>query len=113
MEQTNSGTGARPGFLSTLCILSFIGSGFWALIPLIGSLIVIYRGYVNIKKNNIKMYKIEKQPVYSIDRRYTTGKRLDGYKEIKVPVYIDLNQKERKSIKFSLFYIVVLLLFKF
>ena len=29
-----------------------------ALIPLIGSVIVIYRGYVNIKKNNIKMYFI-------------------------------------------------------
>lgn len=72
-----------------------------ALIPLIGSLIVIYRGYVNIKKNNIKMYKIEKQPLYSIDRRYTTGKRLDGYKEIKVPVYIEIDEKQKAKNKFK------------
>lgn len=38
MEQTNAGGGApqRPMFLQTLCILSFIGSGLWALISLIG-----------------------------------------------------------------------------
>jgi hypothetical protein len=39
MEQTNATnetTSQRPGFLSTLCILSFIGSGLWALLSLIG-----------------------------------------------------------------------------
>lgn len=70
-----------------------------ALIPLIGSLIVIYRGYVNIKKNKISMYKIERQPVYSIDRRHTTGKRLDGFKEVKVPVYLEIDEKQKSKNK--------------
>ncbi len=39
MEQTTTGAGApatRPGFLTAICILSFIGSGLWALLSLIG-----------------------------------------------------------------------------
>lgn len=42
MEQSNtpldqqSGTAQRPAFLKVLCILSFIGSGLWALGSLIG-----------------------------------------------------------------------------
>ena len=37
MEQTTTtATATRPGFLSTLCILSFIGSGLWMLLGLIG-----------------------------------------------------------------------------
>tara|TARA_R110000823_G_scaffold314507_2_gene443830 strand:- start:365 stop:874 length:510 start_codon:yes stop_codon:yes gene_type:complete len=86
---------------------------FWAillsaLIPLIGSIIVIYRGYVNIKKNTISMYKIEKQPVYSIDRRHTTGKRLDGYREIKIPYYMEIDEKQKAKNKFkSIGYFVI------
>lgn len=86
---------------------------FWAillsfLIPLIGSLIVIYRGYVNIKKNKISMYKIERQPVYSIDRRHTSGKRLDGYREIKVPYYIEIDENQKSKNKFkSIGYFVI------
>lgn len=47
------------------------------------------------------MYKIEKQSVSSIDRRYTTGKRLDGYKEIKVPVYIEVDEKQKAKNKLN------------
>jgi hypothetical protein len=40
MEQTNNMTAAttatRPQFLTVLCILSYIGSGLWALLSLIG-----------------------------------------------------------------------------
>ena len=42
MEQTNTTTegtmmpAKRPQFLTTLCILSYIGSGLWALLALIG-----------------------------------------------------------------------------
>ena len=39
MEETNTidaTASKRPGFLTTLCVLSFIGSGLWALISLIG-----------------------------------------------------------------------------
>jgi hypothetical protein len=38
MEQTNTAasTQARPQFLTVLCILSYIGSGLWALLSLIG-----------------------------------------------------------------------------
>ncbi|MCW3102529.1 MAG: hypothetical protein JWO09_969 [Bacteroidetes bacterium] len=38
MEQTNiqAGATARPQFLTVLCILSYIGSGIWALLSLIG-----------------------------------------------------------------------------
>jgi len=33
---TNNAGGEKPGFLKALCILSFIGSGAWALFSLIG-----------------------------------------------------------------------------
>jgi len=33
---TNNAGGGKPGFLKALCILSFIGSGAWALLSLIG-----------------------------------------------------------------------------
>lgn len=38
MEQTTTttATAQRPGFLTTLCVLSYIGSGLWALLSLIG-----------------------------------------------------------------------------
>ncbi len=38
MEQTNNGGEAakRPQFLTVLCVLSYIGSGLWALVSLIG-----------------------------------------------------------------------------
>ncbi len=34
---TTEGPKQRPGFLTTLCILSYIGSGLWALFSLIGT----------------------------------------------------------------------------
>lgn len=37
MEQTTTETKQRPGFLTTLCVLSFIGSGIFALIFLLGT----------------------------------------------------------------------------
>jgi hypothetical protein len=86
---------------------------FWAavlstILPIIGGLIVIYRGFVNQKKTSKKMFKIEKQAVYKIDRRYTTGKRFEGYREIKVIVEVDIDEsKKRKNLIKSIGYFII------
>jgi hypothetical protein len=77
---------------------------FWAiilsgLIPILGGLIVLYRGYVNFNKKFIKMYKIENQAVYSQDKRFKTGNRYEGTKQIKIPVNIETNEEQKKRAK--------------
>jgi hypothetical protein len=74
------------------CLLSII-------IPIIGGLIVVYRGYVNKKKTTKKMYKLEKQAVYKTDRRHTTGQKFEGYQQIKVPIEIDIDEEQKKKNK--------------
>lgn len=86
---------------------------FWAavlstILPIIGGLIVIYRGFVNRKKTSKKMFKIGKQAVYKIDRRFTTGKRLEGYREIKITVEVNIDESKRRKnlIKSSGYFII-------
>lgn len=83
------------------CVLS-------AIIPIIGGLIVVYRGYVNNKKITKKMYKLEKQAVYKSDQRHKTGKRFEGYQQIKVPIEIEIdeNQKNKNKVK-SIGYFII------
>jgi hypothetical protein len=85
-------------------VLSFI-------IPIIGGLIVVYRGYVNNKKTTMKMFKIEKQAVYKVDKRHSTGKRFEGYQQIKVPIEIDIDveQKNKNKIKSIGYFIIGIL----
>src|SRR5690606_20440406 len=66
---------------------------FWAIIisgllPFLGGLIIIYRGYVNYNHKLIKMYKTESQSVYASDKRYKSGQRYEGTKQVKIPVKV-------------------------
>src|SRR5690606_15969432 len=66
---------------------------FWAIIisgflPILGGLIIIYRGFVNYNKKLIKMYKTESQSVYASDKRYKTGVRYEGKRQVKIPVKV-------------------------
>lgn len=86
---------------------------FWAilisaLVPIIGGLIIVYRGFANFNKKFITMYKIEKHSVYASDRRYKTGRRYEGTKQVKVPVQIQINesQKSRKRDKSYGYFII-------
>lgn len=79
---------------------------FWAIIisgllPFLGGLIIIYRGYVNYNHKLIKMYKTESQSVYASDKRYKSGQRYEGTKQVKIPVKVEITakQKQRKKIK--------------
>lgn len=77
---------------------------FWAivisgLLPILGGIIILYRGYVNFNKKNIKLYKIENQAVYSLDKRFKTGTRYEGTKQVKIPVNIETNEIQRKRAK--------------
>lgn len=86
---------------------------FWGIIisfiiPIIGGLIIIYRGFVNYNKKTVKLYRLERQAVYAADRRYNTGQRFEGHREVKVPVIAEINdeQKQRARIKSYGYFIV-------
>jgi hypothetical protein len=85
----------------------------WAIVistilPIIGGLIIIYRGYVNYNKKFVKMFRIESQAVYAQDRRYDTGQRYEGHKQVKIPVQIEADeiQLKRAKIKSCCYFIV-------
>jgi len=65
-------------------------------IPLIGSFIVLYRAFVNLKSKQMTIYKLQNQEVYSADRRFSSGQRYEGSKTVKIPVLIDITEKEKK-----------------
>jgi len=72
------------------------------ILPFIGALIVIWSGYNNFTKEHVvTYYKTEQQAVFIRDRRYSTGKRPGGYRNVKVPVaqFPDLDTTKRKKIK--------------
>lgn len=70
-------------------------------LPILGGLIVIYRGFVNFNKDHKTLHRIEKQSVYASDKRYSTGRRYEGHKEVAVPVKVEIdeNQKSRNRFK--------------
>lgn len=70
-------------------------------IPVIGSFIVLYRAFVNLKSKQMTMYKLQNQGVYSSDRRFSSGQRYDGSKIVKIPVLIDITEKEKKVKNFK------------
>ena len=68
---------------------------FWAIIisgllPILGGLIIIYRGFVNYNRKLVKMYRTENQSVYASDKRYKSGRRYEGTKQVKIPVKVRL-----------------------
>lgn len=65
-------------------------------IPVIGSFIVLYRAFVNLKAKQMTMYELQNQGVYSSDRRFTSGQRYEGSKTVKIPVKIDITEQEKK-----------------
>lgn len=85
--------------------LAFIIS---VLLPFLGGLIIIYRGYVNYNHKLIKMYKTESQSVFVSDRRYKSGQRYEGTEQVKIPVKVKINakQKQRKKIKSYGYFII-------
>ncbi|MBN9285824.1 MULTISPECIES: hypothetical protein [unclassified Flavobacterium] len=85
----------------------------WAIIlslvlPLVGSLIVIYRGYVNYTKNYKMMYRIKEEMMYSRDRRFRNGLRPEGYRDVKVneKVAIDEQKKAKNRYKAIGYFII-------
>jgi hypothetical protein len=74
---------------------------FWAIIislflPIIGSLIVLYRAILNLKAKEMTLYRFDSQPVYSSDRRFTNGRRFEGNRQVKIPVIVEINENEKK-----------------
>lgn len=77
---------------------------FWAivisgLLPFLGGLIIIYRGFVNFKKKFIKMYRLESQSVYASDKRYKSGRRYAGTRQTKIPVKVEINDNQQRRLK--------------
>lgn len=63
---------------------------FSFIIPILGGLIVVFMGYININKNYMMMSKIENVPIYKSDKRFTTGRKYMGYQEVKKDIKVDI-----------------------
>ncbi|KIA97867.1 MULTISPECIES: hypothetical protein [unclassified Flavobacterium] len=75
---------------------------FWAfllsgLVPVIGACIVIIRGVINLNKKHKIMYQAGTQAVYKKDRRFTTGKKFLGNKDVKTPVKVEITPDREKN----------------
>lgn len=79
-------------------IFGFIVSLF---IPLVGSLYWLYKSLSSILTKSIPFYNISQVGIYKQDRRYKTGRRLEGYRTVKQKTNIkaDPTDKEKSQLK--------------
>lgn len=68
------------------------------IVPVFGGICYIYFGihYIFIEKFR-KYYRIEKLEVYAADRRFKTGKRFEGHRDVKVIYKGPVDDVKRKS----------------
>jgi hypothetical protein len=70
-------------------------------LPLIGTLVVLWRSYVNyqrfLHKKEYNGFKIEGKSVYKSDLRFKSGARYIGYQDVKVPVVVEMTEKLRRG----------------
>jgi hypothetical protein len=74
---------------------------FWAafisfLLPIVGGLIIFFRGVININKKHMQAHIIEAHEVYQRDRRFSTGRKLLGQKNIYTEVKVDISPRRRR-----------------
>ena len=78
---------ASQGYKAVLLQSSPIGYFFMAIgsaiLPLIGPLYWLYTSYTNFFKKYTKFYRIIQEPIYAEDRRFKTGERHDGFRNVK------------------------------
>jgi hypothetical protein len=75
--------GFKEELMSNSIIMNiFVVVGSFAL-PILGSLYWTIIGLINLFKKNTKFYIYKQQAVYKSDRRYSSGKRLEGYQNVK------------------------------
>jgi len=79
---------------------------FWCaiiswIIPMGGGLFFIYWGIATITAKTMKMYSVTSRPAYVADRRYASGQRPVGNKQVRteVKVEVDEEQKHRNKLK--------------
>ena len=82
---------------SSVIMYIFITIGSFAL-PFLGTLYWFIIGVKNLFKNKTKFYTFNQQAVYKSDRRYSTGRKLNGYQNIKVYSQNDVNATKSERI---------------
>lgn len=66
------------------------------VLPFLGSLIVLCRAIINLQAKQMTLFRLETQAVYSPDRRFSTGRRLNGYRDVKVPIKVAITEPEKR-----------------
>lgn len=81
-----------------LPILGYFWIGLFSLIPLVGSIIWLYKSMKNFFKTKTDCYTYKTRAIYARDRRYRTGARYEGSYQEKVYFTnkIEATKKERK-----------------
>ncbi|WMN12986.1 SH3 domain-containing protein [Marivirga salinae] len=88
-------------------VFGFIVSLF---IPLVGPLYWLYNSLSSILTKSIPFYNISQVGIYKQDRRYKTGRRLEGYRTVKQKTNIkaDPTDKEKSQLKLnSIVYLIL------
>lgn len=89
--------GFKKEFLSSSILENiFLGIGSFVL-PIIGTIYWLIIGFKNLFKTKTQFYIYQQQAVYKSDKRYSTGSRLNGYKNVKAyaPKTVEATKSER------------------
>lgn len=89
----------NSGYQEAIFEHSFISNFFLLIgsfiIPFIGSLYWLIIGVKNFRKKRTLFYGYKKENIYKADKRHTTGRRIEGFKNVKV--FSEYSPKATKS----------------
>lgn len=91
----------EKGYKTSLFSKGFLGClfiyGGCLLLPIFGPVYLLYVSIRNFLRKKTDFFIINKEPIYVSDKRYKSGVRQDGYKDVKVeyPKLLPSTQTER------------------
>ncbi|WKV11464.1 SH3 domain-containing protein [Marivirga harenae] len=88
-------------------IFSFL---FTFIFPIVGPIYWIYKSIKSFSKRSVRFYSIERIGIYKEDKRFKTGRRLEGYRDVKskTNVTAEATDKELKTLKINAIIYLVL-----
>lgn len=89
--------GLKPAWIQSNYVLLVVMGLFGGIIPIFGPIYWFYLSIRNFIRNKTRFYEVEKEGIYVRDRRFKTGRRLEGYKTRRklTDIYIKSTVKER------------------
>lgn len=78
----------------------FFGAVLLSLfVPVLGTIIVFFRGVVNWNRDYVIGYETKTQSVYKSDKRYSSGNRYEGSRQVQVSIKLEASEDDLKKNK--------------